>query len=456
MSASGPTLDSEVTRQLNRKVAVRILPLLCALMFVAYLDRISISYAGPYGMNEELGLTATTFGFAAGIFFVGYILVEVPSNIALRRFGTRRWLSRIVVTWGVIQCLTAFVPNAELLYVARFLLGVAEAGLVPGAVFYLTMYFSSEYRGRAISRFLSSAIVATAFGAPLSLGLVSFGERLALSGLPGWRFLILVTGVPALVLGVVAWFRLDDGPQNARWLTAAERQDITARMADDTARHQLTDTGLRSVFKDHRVWQLATCYFIFIYGAYALTFFLPSMIAGFEGQFGVSYSRVEAALLTAIPFVLGGAGQLWFGRHADRKGRLGAHILVSALIGLVGAGGAVFADHPIVLVACICVMAIGVTGGAPLVAVLSSRLYVGTSSAAAIAIVSALGVTSGFFAPYLTGWLRDLTGSTYAGIGLIGVLLAVCALVGSRLDRAERMSAGAAPKTVFPAGSTPG
>jgi MFS family permease len=425
------------TRRTNRKVALRILPLLCAVFLVGYLDRIAISYAGPYGMNEELGLSATAFGFAAGIFFVGYILIEVPSNVALQRFGTRVWLTRIICTWGLVQCLTAFVPNAELLYVARFLLGVAEAGLIPGAIYYIGLYFSSEYRGRAITRFLSSGVIATAIGAPVALGLVALGDHLALFGLPGWRFLFLSTGVPAVVLGVVVFFRLDNGPEHARWLTEDERSEIIARTNSDAARDHRVDRGWSAVFRDRRVWRLSLCYFGFIYGAYSLTFFLPTIVKGFEEQFGVAYSGAEAALLTGFPFLLGAAGQLWVGRHADRVGRLGLHIVISATLGLVGAIAAAFAPNAIFQIVCICLMAIGVTGGAPLVLVLTTRLYTGASSAVAIAVVTALGVTSGFVAPYLTGFLRDLTGSPNVGIVLIGVFLGMSALIGARLERSR-------------------
>ncbi|MTD53170.1 MFS transporter [Amycolatopsis pithecellobii] len=445
--AADDVLDRVDPGKLNRKISLRLLPFLGLLMFVAYLDRISLSYAGPYGMNKELGLTATTFGLAAGIFFVGYILLEVPSNVAMYRFGARIWLARIIVTWGVIQILTAFTPNATILYILRFLLGLTEAGFTPGVLLYLTFWFSREYRGRAISRFLFSVMVATVAGAPLSFWLISIGNAGHPFGLTGWRFLILMTGVPAVILGVIAWFYLDDGPQQASWLSPAEKADIQARL-DAKPAHTPSSHSVRTVLRRGRVWLLGLCYFSFTYGAFALTFFLPAIVAGFQKQFNVHYSLSQAAWITAIPFAFGGAAQLWFGRHADRKGRPGLHVAVAAVIGVAGGIAATFATNPITLIVCLCLMAIGITGATPLILVVAAELYGGVAAAAAVALVNTIGVTAGFFGPYVTGWLRDLTGSQNAGIILISVLLAISSVIAILIDRRWR---AAGPAVVGPA-----
>lgn len=418
----------------NRRISLRILPLLCAMMFVSYLDRITLSYAGPKGMNVELGLSATAFGFAAGIFFVGYILFELPSNIALHRFGGRAWLSRIAVTWGVVQCLTAVAPNAEVLYLLRFMLGVAEAGFTPGVMLYLTFWFGHDYRGRAVSRFLVSALVATVIGAPLAHGLISVGDVWQPWDLGGWRLLMLVTGVPAIVLGVVAWFYLDDSPREASWLRDDEKDDLERRLAKDAGTGEHGE-GIRTVLRDPRMWLMGLCHFAYIYGAYTLTFFLPTIVAGFESQFGVRYSPWQAALLTASPFAFGALAQLWVARRTDRRGRLGAHMAVSAVIGFAGGLAAVVAGSPIVLIVCLTVMGAGITGGAALPLVMATKAYTGVRAAAFIALVNTVGLSAGFVGPYLTGWLRDVTGSQNAGIVLMAVLLIVAGSIGYRLDR---------------------
>lgn len=433
--ASESESAARTTLRVNRKISWRILWFLCVLYFVSYLDRIGLSYAGPNGMNKELGLSSTAFGFAAGIFFVGYILVEVPSNMALHRFGPRKWLARIIISWGVIQTLSAVAPNATVLYVLRFLLGVAEGGFAPGVIFYLARWFSDDYRGRAVSRFLFSAVFATAAGAPLSLLLIDVGNASSPLGMNGWRFLFFATGLPAVILGIVTWFYLVDGPQHASWLSTHEKATVQANLAADEAAHPIGAANVRSVLRSGRVWLLGFCYFSFLYGAYALTFFLPSILAGFQDQFDVHYSTLQIALLTTIPFACGGAAQLWFGQNADRKGRLGAHIAVSAVLGLIGGVAASVASGPLVMMACLCLMAIGVTAGAPLILVLGTRINKGIVGAATIAIVNTIGVSSGFFGPYITGWLRDLTGDQNAGIILISVMLAACVLIGVRLDR---------------------
>lgn len=305
--------------QINRKVSLRIIPFLCLLMFVAYIDRISLAYAGPAGMNEDLGLSATAFGFAAGIFFIGYIAIEVPSNVALHRFGARLWLGRIIITWGVVQMLTAFVPNAETLYVMRFLLGLAEAGFTPGVLLYLTYWFSSEYRGRAITRFLFSVMVTTVIGAPLSMWLIGVGDSAQPLGLTGWRFLILTTGVPAVVMGMIALFYLDDRPQTASWLSSAEKADIQARLNADAEQYATRAGRVRDVLRNGRAWLLGFCFFVFNYGSYALTFFLPTLVLGFQERFDTHYSPVQAALLTSVPFACGGLAQLLYGGTATAR-----------------------------------------------------------------------------------------------------------------------------------------
>ncbi|WP_344411653.1 MFS transporter [Pseudonocardia ailaonensis] len=441
---SAPEAVPVDSARLDRRVALKIIPFVFLLFFVAYTDRIALSYAGPAGMNSDLALTSTAFGFAAGIFFLGYLLVEIPSNIIMQRVGARRWLARIILSWGIVQVAMAFAPNAEILYVLRFLLGVAEGGFAPGVILYLTLWFSSAYRGRALSRFLVAPVTASIVGAPLAIGLIAAGNSAQLFGLSGWRFLILVTGVPAVVLGVVTWFYLADGPEKARWLSRAERDDIATRLAD-TQGHEVNTGGVKAALRDRRVWLLGLCNFSFVYGGYTLTFFLPTIVSGFQAQFNVSFTQIQGALLIAVPFAVGGAAQLWFGRHTDRRGHIGAHIAAACAFGLVGGLGATLARDPYTLIAFICLMAVGIYAGGTLALILVSNLYVGPGSATAIALVNSIGVPAGFAGPYLTGWLRDLTGAESIGLILVTVLLVISGVIGIVFDRRRRTPSAPAP-----------
>ena len=306
-------------RRVMRKVTRRLIPFLGLLYFVNYLDRVNISFAGPNGMNEDLGLTATAFGFAAGIFFVGYLIFEVPSNIALNRFGGRRWLARIMVTWGVISTAIAFTPNAEVLILLRFLLGVAEAGFFPGIILYLTFWFPARQRIRAVALFMAAIPISSAVGSTLSSMIIEWGHGAL--GLEGWRFMFLVEGLPAVALALVTWFYLTDRPADAAWLHADEKEWLTRTLEEE--RRTVAAVGhwpLRKALTHPRVLALAFVYFGLTYGLYAVSFYLPTIVAGFETSFGTELSIIERGLVTSIPFAAATLAMIPWGRHVDRVG----------------------------------------------------------------------------------------------------------------------------------------
>lgn len=224
---------TEVSRATLRKVTIRLVPFLGLLYFINYLDRVNIGFAGPSGMKAELGLTETAFGFASGIFFIGYLVLEVPSNLALHRFGARRWIARIMVSWGVVATAMAFVPNETWLYVLRFTLGVVEAGFFPGILLYLTYWFPQTQRAKIVALFMTAVPISTALGSTVSSLIIQYGH--GVFGLSGWRFMFLVEGLPAIVLAVVTWFFLTDRPAQAKWLTPAERDWLTAELEAEQA-----------------------------------------------------------------------------------------------------------------------------------------------------------------------------------------------------------------------------
>jgi len=260
-------------RSAMAKVTRRLIPFLALLFFVNYLDRVNIGFAGPNGMNDELGMTATMFGFASGIFFFGYLMLEVPSNIALHRFGGRRWLARIMLTWGIVSTAIAFVPNAPTLVALRFLLGVAEAGFFPGIILYLTFWFPQRHRSRAVSLFMVAVPVSTAIGSTLSSLVIDWGH--GVFGLAGWRVMFLVEGLPAVALAFACWFYLTDRPAQAPWLDTDEKQWLEAILAAERAVAEAgQDWPLSKALSHPRMLALAIVYFGIVYGLYAVGFFL--------------------------------------------------------------------------------------------------------------------------------------------------------------------------------------
>jgi MFS family permease len=431
----------DLGRRVLRRVAWRVMPLLALLYFVNYLDRVNIGFAGPNGMTRELGLSATVFGFASGIFFLGYLVLEVPSNLALHRFGARRWLTRILVSWGIVATAIAFVPNATVLVILRFLLGVAEAGFFPGIILYLTYWFPAEQRARAVALFMAAVPVSTAVGSLVSSLVISGGE--GLFGLSGWRVMFLVEGIPALILAAVTFWGLTDRPSQARWLADDERAWLVARL-DEEARETegRAHWPLRRALTSPRILALAFVYFGITYGLYALGFFLPTIVAGFESQYGTKLSVVERGLVTAIPYVIAAVVMVIWGRRADTartvRGTSG-YVAVPALVGGIAIPIALYLSSPWLAMIAVTVCAVGVCAALAPFWALPARFLTGAAAAGGIALVNSLGNISGFVAPYVTGWLADLTGTQRAGLWVVGVAMvaaaAVAVVVGTRIAR---------------------
>lgn len=412
--AAAPGLENRVVR----KVAVRLMPFLCLLYFVNYLDRVNIGFAGPNGMNEELELTATVFGFASGIFFLGYLVLEVPSNLALHRFGARKWLARIMISWGVVATAMAFVPNATTLVVLRFLLGVAEAGFFPGIILYLTYWFPAAQRAKAVALFMAAVPVSSAIGATVSSVLISSGE--GVFGLSGWRFMFVVEGVPAMLLAVATWFYLTDRPDQAKWLEPEERRWLTERLEAERRETEASHHWpLRKALTHPRIIALAFVYFGIAYGLYALGFFLPTIIAGFEQQYGTEMTTVESGLVTAVPYVVGAVAMVIWAAHGDRTRERVWHVALPMLLGGVSIPIALYMGNPYSAMVAVTICAVGVCAALPTFWALPSNFLSGAAAAGGIALINSLGNISGFAAPYITGALRDVTGSQRAGLWVV-------------------------------------
>ncbi|WP_424213003.1 MFS transporter [Streptomyces sp. BI20] len=447
----GGAVDSD---RLYTKVARRLLPLLGLLYLVSYLDRSNIAFAAPNGMNEELALTSAAFGLASGIFFLGYSLVEVPSNLALRRFGARAWLVRILVSWGIVATATAFVTSAGQLQTARLLLGIAEAGCLPGIVYYLTLWLPRSVRTRLMAVFFVALPLSTALGAPLSGWLMQAAD--GMFGLSGWRAMFLLEGLPALLLAVVVWKMLPDGPAEARWLTPRERDHLLAAVARDEEPPATSGAGSEAGSEaasakgggwfTPRTLLLGLAYFGIIYGLYALSFFLPTIIAGFQGEGGAPFTLLERGLINAVPYALGAVAMLWWGRRAQSSTRVSRYVAVPAVVAGVSVPLALYMGTPMLTMVVISVTAVSVLSAIPVFWSLPTATLTKKGAAGGIALVNTIGSLGGFAAPYFTGWLKDWTGSVRPGLWLTGGLLIMSAVLVTLLARGNRQApAGAEP-----------
>lgn len=425
--ASAATNQRSLESRTVRRLIIRIIPFLMLLYFINYLDRTNLGIAKVH-ISESLQMTATMFGLASGIFFIGYVLVEVPSNLALDRFGARRWLARIAVTWGMVATAIAFAPNATTLLILRFLLGVAEAGLYPGVILYLTRWFPKDYRARMVALFLMASPVAAIIGSPLCAWLIAVGD--GAFGLEGWRFMMIVVGVPAIVLGIICWFYLTDKPQDARWLADDERNWLVSTLdAEEKAVAGHYHFPLRRALLSPRIWALALVYFGIIYGQYALAFFLPSIITGFKEMFGVQLSIIQVGLITAIPYAFAAVAMYLWSRHADRTREHVWHVAIPTFVGAVAIPMALYLGSPALVMIPVVVTAMCVFSAIPNFWTLPSRFLTGAAAAGAIGLINSIGNLGGFAAPYVTGALTDATGSSRAGMWAVGAMMLMSAVL---------------------------
>jgi MFS family permease len=416
---------------LYARITWRLVPFLFCCYICAYLDRVNVGFA-KLQMLDQLHFSETVYGFGAGIFFLGYFLFEIPSNLGLHRGGARRTIARIMIAWGLISAATLFVTTATQFYVLRFLLGAAEAGFFPGIILYLTYWFPNARRGRVTALFVTAVPVATVIGAPLSGYLLEslHGYR----GWAGWQWLFLIEAIPSVLFGIAAWFCLTDRSADARWLTPQERAFIESELARDNAgiAHMSIATGLRMP----QIWAMAAIYFCFVMGLYGLNFWLPTIIKELGYQ-----AALDIGLMSAIPFGVGCVAMLVVGHLGDVRGERRWFIALPAMLG--GAGllaSALLAASPLWAVAALTVGACGVLAAIPQTWALTTTLIGGGAAASGIALINSFGNLSGFVGPYAIGWLKDATGSTHAGVAL----LAISMFVGAGL--VLRMTASTARK----------
>ena len=411
--------DPAVERETMRKVSRRLLPLLFLLYIASYLDRTNVGIAALQ-MNKAIGLSAAAYGLGAGIFFIGYALFEVPSNIILARVGARRWIARIAISWGLLSCAMLFARGPLSFYALRFLLGIAEAGYFPGIIYYLSHWFPQRYRARAISRFMIGIPLSSMLGGPLGGMLLGLDGTL---GLAGWQWLFLVEGLPAVILGVVVWRTLLERPIDATWLATHERDWLMAELSHD-AKRTGEHRGVLATLRYPIVWLLAVPYFVILFSQLAVNFWLPTIM---KDSLHVSNQRV--GWITGLISTIGMTGMLINGWWSDRSGDRVMHIVVPLLITMSGALVAGFAREPAMVVVGMSLVIIGHNSMMPAFWCLPSLFLSGIGAAAGIALINSLGNLGGFFGPNLLGSVKTAAGSYDAAFFVIAGLAFVAALV---------------------------
>jgi MFS family permease len=404
-----------------RKVALRLVPFLFLCYLAAYLDRVNVGFA-KLQMQKELGFSETVYGFGAGIFFLGYVLFEVPSNIILHKVGARLWLARVMLTWAIISAATAFVSTPIAFYTMRFLLGVAEAGFIPGVLLYLTYWFPASRRGRITALFLTAIPMASIFGGPLSGWILNVAS--GAHGFSGWQWLFLIEAIPSIFFGVAILFYLDNSVEGAKWLDRSEKQMMATIIAGEQEEKEGL-SELRHAFTTGRVWLLGAAYFCIASGIYIVSFWIPTIIK----QTGVA-DPLTIGLLTAIPYLVAVASMITVCAHADRAKERRWHTAIPAVICALGlAITAASVGNTIFALVGLTLAAAGASTSQASFWTLPASFLGGAAAAAGIALVNSLGNIAGFASTYVVGWMADLTHSNVASLYLFGGLVALGAIL---------------------------
>lgn len=401
--AAEDALERETMSQVTR----RLLPILMICYFASYLDRVNVSFAA-LTMNKALNLSSAAFGIGSGIFFVGYFLFEIPSNLLLEKVGARLWIARILISWGLISGLTAGIWGAWSFYGIRFLLGLAEAGFYPGIILYLTWWFPSQYRSRIIGTFMTAIPISIVTGSIVSSQLLRLDGWL---GLQGWQWLFILEALPAVIMGVVVWIYLTDTPKQATWLRPDQRDWLTARLnAERAQRENIRHYQLRETLMDRRVWLLTLVYFGQNVSGYGFSLFLPQIVK----RFGVS--TAQNGLISAIPYAFAAVAMVFWGLHSDRTGERNKHAAAACFLTFAGLAVSVFLNDPVLMMVALVLAQMGQASIAPTFWTLPTAMLSGTAAAGGIAMINAVGNLGGFLGPYLMGVIQDASGSFTLGL----------------------------------------
>ena len=415
------------------KVARRLIPLMVALYTVAFLDRVNLSFAA-LTMNEDLSFTPEIYGWGASIFFWGYFLFEVPSNVVLTRVGARRWICRIMATWSLISAATAFVQGPTSFYVLRFLLGLAEAGFAPGMIFYLSLWFPAALRARYAATYFLAIPLTSVIGGPLSTLILEMNGFL---GLHGWQWLFLIEALPALILGIIVFLILPDGPEDATWLNESERAIIASTLAAEKGAGTDHIRDVWAALADPRVLLLCAVYFAIVVGLYGITYWLPQMLHT------IGFSNAQTGLIIVAPYALASGTMVLWGRHSDVNSERIWHVALAALISaLAFAVSAVSQSPPVILVA-LSIAAIGICATLAPFWAMPPLFLTGTGAAAGIALINAVGNLGGALGPNLVAWALEETGSYAGGMAMLSFSLVAGAALVLAMGRFRKLALAA-------------
>jgi MFS transporter, ACS family, tartrate transporter len=413
-------MASELESRTMRKVAFRIVPFIMLLYFIAYLDRVNIGFAA-LTMNKDLGFSPAVFGFGAGIFFWGYFLFEVPSNIILEKVGARLWIARVLITWGLVSGVMVFVWDSTSFYVLRFLLGAAEAGFFPGIILYLSYWFPAHRRAAVTSLFMAAAPISVVLGSPVSSALL---ELHGIGGLRGWQWVFILEAVPAVVLGIVVLFYMTDKPEKARWLADDERTWLVETM--NTERSKKAATAHHSIWRglaDLRVLALSLVYFGTSAGLYTLGIWAPQIIKGF------GLTNMQVGFFNAIPPTVAVIAMYLWSWHSDRQNERTWHVVLACLAAAVGLALAGVSSTALAVITALTLVNIGISAAKPPLWSMPTLFLSGPAAAAGIATINSIGNLGGFVGPAMIGWIKDLTGSFLGGLYFVAGLLVVSAVL---------------------------
>lgn len=413
--------DYALEKRTMRKVTRRLLPFLILLYFFAFLDRVNVGFAA-LTMNKAIGLSSYMFGWGAGIFFIGYFIFEVPSNLALSKTGARIWLARIMLTWGVVSACFAFVSGPTSFMVLRFVLGAAEAGFFPGVILYLTFWFPSRYRAQVIGTFMLANPISTALGSVVSGFILRMDGWM---GIAGWQWLFVIEGVPSVLLGLITLRYLSDSPAQARWLEQSEREWLSTHIASEAAerqrRHKLT---LMQTLTNPHVLILGLIYFLIVTANNGLVLWQPQIMK----TLGLAEHLV--GLVNAIPFAVGAVTMIVWGRYADRRGKYRIDLACACVITAVGLALAAMASSTPMVIAGLVLAAVGGYGALPSFWALPTTFLTGTAAAAGIALTNSIGNLGGFAGPYLLGYVRSTTSGYAYGLAILACAAFVAGVLG--------------------------
>ncbi len=430
----GQTEISSLARGAIKKAKFRLMPLILLMYLLAIIDRSNIGMAA-LTMNQSLGLTPEHFGFAVGIFSFGYILFEIPSNVLLERYGARFWLARIMITWGIISMAMAFAQGVVTLSILRFLLGVAEAGLAPGIVFYLTTWFPKKELAKVFSIYYLGVPLAAIIANPISGYILDNFHNVG--GLESWQWLFLIEGCPPVILSVVVFLYLTDKPSKASWLKPEERQAYQDLMEkDQEATLSAGHSGFREMIKDRRVWLLGMAYFFTVIGLTGLGFWMPQFIKRFD------YSDTVVGMLGTIPYIAGAVVMCWWSNHSDKTNERTWHFILPSLLFSVGFVVAAISDSPVISMVGLTLSTVGMLSCVPTFYTLPASFLTSRGCAGGMALINSIGNIGGFFGPFLVGLVISISGKSQSGLYLLAVLVLFSPLLIYLMSRNRRQIAG--------------